>query len=391
VSAPDWLAHRVVVCVGTGGVGKTTVSAAIALEAARRGRRALVLTIDPARRLADAIGAGELGHEPREVPREVLRRAGVEGDGALCAMMLDTKRTFDELVRRYAPDTGARERIFANPIYQNLTDALAGTREYSAMEKLYEIHASGAYDLIVVDTPPARHALEFLEAPRRLTGFLESQILRLLFRPAAAMGRAGFRLFRFGSATILRTIERVSGVGFLSAISEFLLVFESMLDGFARRAREVEALLSSPECGFLLVVGPDADQATRAEEFWRQLDREGVSLIGAILNRARTWPGEGEIPDAGPEARRAAVTWLTERLSASLDGDAGAAARALVGTAATQASLARRDTDTRDRLRRSLPLDSQAVRAVPLFAEDVHRIEGLARIGEHLFDGDAGG
>ena len=175
----QWLERRVLVCVGTGGVGKTTVSAAIALEGARRGLRALVLTIDPARRLSDALGIGPLGPKPRRVPRKALLSAGIDSDGSLDAMMLDPKRTFDELVERYAPDARTKEEIYANPIYQNLTDALGGSREYSAMEQLHQLHQAGSYDLIVVDTPPARHALEFLDAPRRLIGFLDSKVLVL--------------------------------------------------------------------------------------------------------------------------------------------------------------------------------------------------------------------
>ena len=386
MTAVDWLDTRILVCVGTGGVGKTTVSAAIGLEAARRGRRALVLTIDPAKRLADALGAGPLDHREREVPCGVLRRAGVEGDGSLWAMMLDTKRTFDEIVARYAPDEESRQRIYANPIYQNLTDALAGTREYSAMEKLHEIHARGTYDLIVLDTPPARHALDFLDASRRLTGLLNTQLLRLLFRPAAAMGRTGFRLFRLGSATVLRTIERVSGFEFLTALSEFLLVFESMLDGFSSRARQVEALLRSDECGFVLVAGPDPEQARRAEALGARLEEERVRLVGVVLNRVRTWPGGGPIPEADPATREKATAWLAGALAEQRsEWDPEAAARALVDGAARQASLARRDAEILGRLGAELPVDSGSVRVVPLFAEDVHALDGLARISTHLF------
>ena len=172
----DWLGRRVLVCVGTGGVGKTTVAAALGIEAARRGKRALVLTIDPARRLADALGTGSLDHEEREVPGALPGGPGSRGDGALFAMMLDTKRTFDEVVRRYARDAETLEQIFANPIYQNLTDTLAGSREYSAMEQLHRIHERNDYDLIVLDTPPARHALDFLNAPRRLTDLFDTSV-----------------------------------------------------------------------------------------------------------------------------------------------------------------------------------------------------------------------
>ncbi len=189
MSPESWLDLRVLVTVGTGGVGKTTVSAALGLEAARRGKRVLVLTIDPAKRLADALGISELSHEPRELELPVA------GGGSLAAMVLDTKRTFDELVMRFSPDVESRERILANPIYRNLTDTLAGSREYSAMAKLYQLYSDGDYDLIVLDTPPAKHALDFLETPRRLQGFLDSGFLKVLLHPAAAIGRTGFRLF----------------------------------------------------------------------------------------------------------------------------------------------------------------------------------------------------
>lgn len=385
MNTTPWLKRRILVTVGTGGVGKTTVSAAMGLEAARRGRRVLVLTIDPARRLADALGI-KLDHKPRSIPRKVLSAAGLELRGTLHAMMLDTKQTFDELVERYSTDREALERILANPIYQNLTDALAGSREYSAMEKLHQLHSTGDYDLIVVDTPPSGHALEFLDAPRRLTAFLQSDLLKVLFRPALAMGRTGFRLFRFGSATVLRVVEKITGLGFLTAISDFLLAFESMLDGFTARARETEVLLRDPACGFVLVVGPDPGQARRAEDFWARLQREEIHLLGLVVNRVRTWPVSGPVPELG-DAR---IMGLTERLGKELakrdppfDGEN--AARSLVGMLAQQASLARRDARTCARLEQSLSLTPEAVRRIPLFSEDVHAVEGLQRMASHLF------
>ena len=386
MSERAWLEHQILVMVGTGGVGKTTVGAAIGLEAARRGKRVLVLTIDPARRLADALGV-ELGHEPRSIPPAVLRAAGIEAEGELFAMMLDTKRTFDDLVRRYSPDEEALERILTNPIYQNLTDALAGSREYSAMESLHQLHSSGEYDLIVLDTPPSSHALEFLDAPRRLTGFLQSDFLKLLFRPALALGRTGFRLFRFGSATVLRALEMVTGLGFLRSISEFLLAFESMLEGFTQRAREIEELLRDPICGFVLVVGPDPEQARRAEDFWKRLQQERIHLLGLVMNRVRTWPGTGPTPKLGPaEAKR-----LTEALGKELARhdptfDPELAARELVATLTQQATLARRDSEVCARLEGAMGLAPAEVRKIPLFSEDVHALEGLRRMASHLFE-----
>jgi anion-transporting ArsA/GET3 family ATPase len=388
---PDrWLDCRVLVTVGTGGVGKTTVAAVLGLQAARAGKRALVMTIDPARRLADALGTGPLDHQAREVPRERLRALGAPDGGSLSALMLDTKRTFDELVERLTPDPAARERIFKNPIYRNLTDALAGSREYSATEKLLQVVSEGSYDLVVLDTPPAAHALDFLDAPRRLSGFIEGQFLKLLLHPAAVVGRASLRLFRSGSEFVLRALERVTGLEFLTAISEFLLAFEELLAGFSERAREVARLLRDPSCGFVLVAGPDLSQARRAEAFWERLQAEGIHLIGGVLNRAHVWPGPDAPPADDPAEAERARSWLAGALAGRDPAlDAEASARALVGAARAQAALARRDTEVRRQLERALPLEADALRTVPLLADDVHALEGLSRLAREIFGADA--
>jgi anion-transporting ArsA/GET3 family ATPase len=384
---PDrWLDCRVLVTVGTGGVGKTTIAAVLGLEAARAGKRVLVMTIDPARRLADALGTGPLDHEAREIPRETLRALGAPESASLSALMLDTKRTFDELVMRLTPDPAARERIFANPIYRNLTDALAGSREYSATEKLLSVYTEERYDLIVLDTPPAAHALDFLDAPRRLSGFLDGQVLKLLLHPAAVVGRASLRLFKSGSELVLRVLERVTGLEFLTSISEFLLAFEELLSGFGERAREVARLLRDPSCGFVLVAGPDRRQARSARAFAERLQTEGIHLVGLVLNRVHEWPGAGAPPDDDPAQVRRAEEWLTQELAArDSQLDARAVAHALVDAARAQAALARRDTEVRHQLEAALPLEADALRAVPLFAEDVHALDGLARIGRAIF------
>ena len=384
---PDrWLDCRVLVTVGTGGVGKTTIAAVLGLEGARAGKRVLVMTIDPARRLADALGTGPLDHQAREVPREILRELGAPEGASLSALMLDTKRTFDELVERLAVDPAARERIFANPIYQSLTDALAGSREYSATEKLLQVYAEGRYDLIVLDTPPAAHALDFLDAPRRLSGFLDGQFLKLLLHPAAVVGRASLRLFRSGSEFVLRVLERVTGLEFLTAISEFLLAFEELLAGFSERAREVARLLRDPACGFVLVAGPDLSQARRARAFWERLSAEGIHLVGLVLNRAHVWPASGAPPADDAETVTRAERWLANELAAQDPAlPAGDCARALVGAARAQAALASRDTKVRQELERTLPLEADALRVVPLFADDVRASAGLARIAREIF------
>jgi len=384
---PDrWLDCRVLVTVGTGGVGKTTIAAVLGLEAACAGKRVLVMTIDPARRLADALGTGPLDHEAREVPRERLRELGAPDTGSLSALMLDTKRTFDELVLRLTSDPAARERIFSNPIYKNLTDALAGSREYSATEKLLQVHADERWDLIVLDTPPAAHALDFLDAPRRLSGFLDGSVLKLLLHPAAVVGRASLRLFRGGTELALRALERVTGLEFLTAVSEFLLAFEELLVGFGERAREVARLLRDPSCGFVLVSGPDLAQARRARAFSERLQAEGIHLIGLVLNRVHAWPGAGEPPPDDPAEAERAERWLESQLAAADPGlDSQACARELVGAARAQAALVRRDSLVRRELEAALPLEADALRTVPLFSEDVHALEGLSRIARAVF------
>ncbi len=282
--------RRIVVCVGCGGVGKTTVAAALALEAARRGRRALVLTIDPARRLADALGVAALGNVPQPLPRESLAALQVPEQGSLSALMLDMKRTFDDLVERFAESEEARARILSNPIYQHASDALAGSVEYSAMEKVYEMSEAGDYDLIVVDTPPAQHALDFLEAPQRLLEFLESRVVQMLIHPAFAAGRLGFRIFQRGARRVLQVMESVSGISFLEDVSEFLLAFEGMSAGFRQRATHVRSLLLGPESGFVLVAGPGGDSVRQATELRQRLETFGVDLEGVLVNRVRLWP-----------------------------------------------------------------------------------------------------
>jgi anion-transporting ArsA/GET3 family ATPase len=249
------------------------------------------------------------------------------------------------------------------------------------MEQLHRIYQAGSYDLIVVDTPPARHALEFLDAPRRLIGFLDAQLLRLLFRPAVAMGRTGFRLFRLGSATVLRTIERITGLEFLRMIGEFLLAFEGMLDGFLERAKETERLLRSEECGFLLVAGPDPAQARLATSFSERLSSEGIALLGLIANRARTWPAGPDAPDLSEDALAEDDAPFDPRATASV----------LIGTAARQARLARQDRETLAALLEELPVDEGQTRTIPLLSEDVHALEALVRMARFVFPENGNG
>ncbi len=366
-----WLERSVLVTVGTGGVGKTTLAAAIGLEAAARGRRTLVLTIDPARRLAQALGMRSLDHEPQQVPADRIRASAPRG--ALFAMMLDTKRTFDEIVERFTPDPELRRRIFANRIYRQLTDALSGSREYSALEKLAAIHAAGDYDLIVLDTPPAAHALDFLDAPRRVLGFLDGGFLELLLRPS----RTGLRLFRFGSELTLRGLERLTGLSFLGDLSEFFGAFEALLGGFRERAERTQELRRSRQCGFVLIAGPDPEQVRRAVAFSLRLQQERVHLTGLVVNRVRTWPS-GRPPETGAEARKQAQGWLEPALGAER------AAR-LVSVARRHAAAAQRDAEHAEHIEKSVALERSQMHRIPLLAEDIHTPRGLRRLRAHLF------
>jgi anion-transporting ArsA/GET3 family ATPase len=380
---------RITVCVGSGGVGKTTVAAALALEAARRGRRALVLTIDPARRLADALGVGALGNQPEALPRAALAALGVPPEGGLSALMLDMKRTFDDLVERFADSAETRTRILQNPIYQHVSEALAGSVEYSAMEKVYELDAQRAYDLIVVDTPPSQHALDFLEAPQRLVEFLDSRIVHMLIHPAFAAGRLGFRLFQRGARRVLQILERVSGIGFLEDVSEFLLAFEGMSEGFRQRASGVRALLLGPETAFVLVAGAGRDSVRQALALRERLAGFGASLTGVLVNRVRAWPGGGPPPDlAGAEGSLGALAAAFE----ASEGDgfpAQAAARAALYAAAGYAAFVRRDARETAALRGVIEKQGSYWGAIPELAGDIHDLAGLARIARAIFGSEA--
>jgi len=380
--------RRIVVCVGCGGVGKTTVAAALGLEAARRGRRALVLTIDPARRLADALGVEALGNRPQAIAREQLARLGVPEQGALSALMLDMKLTFDDLVARFAESEAARERILDNPIYRHVSQALAGSVEYSAMEKVYELWEAGEHDLIVVDTPPAQHALDFLEAPQRLLEFLDSRLVHMLIHPAFAAGRIGFRLFQSGARRALQLIERVSGIGFLEDLSDFLLAFEGMSAGFRQRAAHVRGLLLGPEAEFVLVAGPGGEAVRQATGLRRRLEGYGVSLAGTVVNRVRRWPDGGAAP-----ALDAAVESDLPRLAHALaaQGDAAsapAAARAALDAARGYAALVQHDAEATAGLRAAMREQGGFYRSIPELADDVHDLAGLAQIAGALFAGE---
>ncbi|HYG69871.1 MAG TPA: ArsA-related P-loop ATPase, partial [Anaeromyxobacteraceae bacterium] len=276
--------RRVAVCVGSGGVGKTTVAAALALSRALAGGRALVCTIDPARRLANALGLSTLGNVESHVPEHKFAEAGLAPPGQLFAMMLDVKRTWDDLVARHAPDPARRERILRNRLYQQMSAALAGSQEYMAMEKLYELATDRDYDLIVLDTPPTAHALDFLDAPDRILDFLGNETARAILAPALRAGGFGLRLAQLGGGYVAKTLARFTGQEVLGDLGDFLQSFQGMYDGFKERAAAVRALLSQDDVGFVLVSSPASASVDEALAFHERLHAEAMPIAGFVAN-----------------------------------------------------------------------------------------------------------
>src|SRR3954466_7327800 len=273
--------RRIVICAGPGGVGKTTTAAAVAMGMAERGLKVAVVTIDPARRLANALGLEELGNEPRLVDPARFAAHGIEIRGELWAMMLDAKRTFDQLIEHLAPDARTRDEVFANRIYQQLSSAVAGSQEFTAIAKLYELDQEGDWDVLVLDTPPSRNALDFLDAPSRLTRFFQGRAIRMFLRPAGLSGR----LLGRGTGVVFGVMQRLTGVDLLRDLSAFFRALGGMIDGFTERARRVGELLEDPATTFLIITAPRHDPVEEAIFFHRKLREAGMPFGGLVVNR----------------------------------------------------------------------------------------------------------
>ncbi len=356
--------QEVCICAGSGGVGKTTTSAAIAAGLAARGKKVAVLTIDPAKRLADSLGLDELGNEPRQVDPGLFERAGVEMRGELWAMMLDAKATFDEVVRKHAPDAETRDRILANRIYRQLSNALAGSQEYMAMEKLFEIHAEGRFDVLVLDTPPSRNALDFLDAPKRLTQFIEGRGMQMFMKPTGFAGKMVGR----GSSMAFGVLKRVVGIDLLADLGEFFQAFSGMVGGFQERAKRVTQLLADPGTSFLIVCGPQGEPIEEAVYFHRKLVEAKLPIGGVIVNKVHY---ESEAEENGAVAKR-----LRKLLNPDL-------AERVAENYSDFAALAKRDAANIEHLAREL--NQKRVIRVPYLDEDVHDLAGLLQIDRYLF------
>jgi anion-transporting ArsA/GET3 family ATPase len=349
---------RVVVCVGAGGVGKTTTSAALALGLAMRGQKVAVVTIDPARRLASALGLRELTGHPSRVT------GGVPIEGELWAMMLDAKRTFDEIVTELAPDDSAREEILANPVYGELSTAVAGSHELSAVAKLYELYEEHDFDVIVLDTPPSRNALDFLGAPARLLGFLEGRALQVFLAP----GGLTARLFGRGTALVFAIFARVTGVDMLGELSRFFRSLSGVIEGFGERTRAVSALLRSPHTGFVIITSPEPEPAGEASYLAASLAAAGMGEGELVVNRVNSDGLHGSSPEA-------VARLLSDGLGPSL---AARVARNL----ADFDVVARRDEATVAEL--TAALGRRHATLVPELDQEVQDLGGLALIAGHL-------
>jgi len=355
---------HVCVCLGAGGVGKTTTSAALAVGLAARGQRVAVVTIDPAVRLATALGQRQLSGEPARIDPDLFAAQGIEMKGELWAMKLDAKRTFDDIVTRLAPDPRAREEILSNPIYRELSSAVSGAQELSAIAKLYELRHEHDFDVVVLDTPPSRNAVDFLEAPTRLLGFLEGRALKVFLAPSGLAAR----LFGRSTGLVFTIFARVTGVDMLSDLSSFFRSLSGVIDGFGERTRGVASLLRDPSTTFMIVTSPEHEPAREAVFLADRLAARSMSRGGLIINRVH-------FDGLGGHSVEDVQALLTSAL-----GD-GLAARVAANLADFDV-LAQRDRDTIACLSRKL--SEPAPLLVPHLDGDIHDLAGLAFVAEHL-------
>ena len=383
VSFDGLLASReILVACGPGGVGKTTTAAAAAaVAAARIGGKVLVLTVDPARRLANALGLEGIGNAERRVPEAAFAAAGVKPMGELWAAMLDTKESWDALIRRHAPDESTRDQILANPLYRNISGRFVQSHDYIAMERLFEIHSEGSYDLIVVDTPPTRNALDFLDAPERMADFFSSRLLRWLIVPYRS------KLVNLASKPFYQVADRILGSQFLSDIAEFFVLFQSMYDGFVERARSVERLLGDRRTSFVVISTLETVPLREAEFFAAALAKRELQLGAVVLNKV--------LPAYLRDPVNAALAGRMRDDAAGIAGALCSKVRGLEPDQATRvvAEVARSFLDFRVVAQREAEQQAELSGApdvlvsVPYYEEDIVDLSGLLRLGESLWNG----
>jgi anion-transporting ArsA/GET3 family ATPase len=370
---------RIVVCVGPGGVGKTTTAAALALAAARSGRRTLVITIDPAKRLANSLGLRELGHDAQRVDPELVRAGAASDRGELFAMMLDQKRAFDEIVEHHAKDPEAIQRILNNRVYQQISGNLAGAQEYAAMVKLHDFDTSGQWDLIVVDTPPTAHALDFLDAPGKLSEAIDSPAIEW-FRKIQGGSGSGWSLLGRSGSFVLKRLAKFVGSRFLDDLAAFFTEFNDILGGFRNRAEETFALLRQPKVGFVLVASPEPVAVREALYFHQRLVAASMPFVGFVANRVHASSG---IVATVPQV----LTELSAQPSVTSLGLSGTTLRIVAESLVTchrnAEVLASADRDSIGQL--IAAMNGQGVLIeIPLLPEDIHDITRLISLGQYL-------
>lgn len=348
--------RKILVCCGSGGVGKTTTAAALGVQAALHGKRTIVLTIDPAKRLATAMGLTDLSYEPKRIPLK-------GGSGELFAMMLDTKRTFDRLIERYSSNKQAKDSIFKNRLYQYMSNMIAGSQEYMAMEKLYEVFQEGEYDLLILDTPPTRHALDFLEAPQRMINLTGNSLLKWFLKPSLFVGRVGFGALGKGAEKIMSAFDRLAGLGFLQELSEMISLISDLLGGFHERAQSVHNLLRKEGVGFLLISSPSSVSIQDALYFHEKIEEYQLPFLGFIVNR---------LHQSGINVREKDLSALSPHLKEKI-----------LQQLKNYQLLSQRDEGGL-RLLKKMGRKASFYTTVPLFTQDIHDLQGLQELGEAL-------
>jgi len=357
---------KVLICCGSGGVGKTTTSAALALYASSLGYKTIVLTIDPAKRLANSLGIQKIDFQEKEIPKAELRRAGIEPKAPLFAMMLDTKRTFDDLILKYAPNEEKAQSILQNKLYQHLSNMIAGSQEYMAMEKLYEVVQERDYDLVVLDTPPSRHALDFLDAPNKMSAMVGDSVMKWFLKPSLFVSKSSLQLLDRSVKRVFKTFDKVAGFEFLQDLSQMLVSVSGLLEGFQDRAQKVELLLHDKDTGFLLVAAPQPIPLREAEYFYRKIQDNALPFAGFIFNRVQV------LPEAGKP--------LPEGLKAKTRSEYQEMAYLFK-------SLAQRDEAEIEAFQRRMEFSRHGFvfKVMPQLERDIHDLEGLYELGQNLF------
>lgn len=361
---------KLIICCGSGGVGKTTTAASVGLKACLMGKKVLVLTIDPARRLANSLGLQSIGDQEKEIDPAIFKTFGLQAKGRLFAMMLDTKKTFDQIVTRYAPDEKSREEILSNPLYQKLSGMIAGSQEYMAMEKVYELIERKDYDLIILDTPPTQQAIDFLDAPNKMVLAVGESMLKWLLKPSLLLGKFSMKLFGRGVRRIFKAFDQVVGFDFLQDLSVMLISTAGLLEGFKQRAEKVSTLLKDPQTAFLLIAAPQSLSISEALFFYRKIQEYELPFGGFLLNRVHL--EEPILKD--PKQIRSflgAFAWSEaekQKMQQILNG---------------HAMLAEQDCVQIKRLKDGLHAREPMVK-IPALASDVHDLGGLAKIASYL-------